>query len=186
MVWMALGRPQVFLPADLLATLDDNELNTLLAHELAHLCRRDHWMRWLEFVVQGLYWWNPVVLLARQQLQTHGEECCDALVVQILPARCYASAIIRTLDFLADDVLAVPATASALGRVACMKRRLTRIMHGGVAGRLGVGRLAAGGDGPMSTCSEIGLEPTTSRSQNPQSTAWIVRSFSWGIPMAEW
>src|SRR5262249_40638554 len=108
-----------------------------LAHELAHLCRRDNWVRWLEVLVQGVYWWYPLVPLARRQIQLHEEECCDALVTDLLPARSYASAIIRTLGFLAGDVGPLPAPASGLGRVATLKRRLTRIMHGGVPGTLG-------------------------------------------------
>src|SRR5262249_44539898 len=101
MLWMAVGRPTGYLPADLLEKLDPSERETLLAHELAHLRRRDHWVRWLEFVVQGVYWWYPLVPLARRQMQVHEEECCDALVVGVLPARSYAAAIVRTLDFLA-------------------------------------------------------------------------------------
>jgi beta-lactamase regulating signal transducer with metallopeptidase domain len=145
MVWMAVCRPKIYLPGDLLASLDVKERDTLLAHELAHLRRRDHWVRWLEFIVQGLFWWYPLVLLVRRQLQAHGEEVCDALVVGLLPARSYALAIIQTLDFLAEDRSRLPATVSALGRVACMKRRLTRIINGSVTDRLGTsGRLALG------------------------------------------
>src|SRR5205085_12562286 len=136
MLWTAMGRPRVYLPADLLTRLETNEGDTLLAHELAHLRRGDHWVRWLEFAVQGLYWWLPLVPLARRQVQAHEEACCDALVVEMLPARTYAAAIIHTLDFLAGAE-PLPAHASGLTRVAAMKRRLLRIMSGGVAGRLG-------------------------------------------------
>ena len=31
----------------------------ILAHELAHLRRRDHWVRALELFVSTVYWWNP-------------------------------------------------------------------------------------------------------------------------------
>jgi beta-lactamase regulating signal transducer with metallopeptidase domain len=142
MLWTAVGRPRVYLPAELLTRLESAEGDTLLAHELAHLRRGDHWVRWIEFAVQGLYWWLPLVPFARRQVQAHEEECCDALVVGMLPARTYAAAIVHTLDFLAGAA-PLPAHASALTRVAAMKRRLLRIMTGGVAGRLGfAGRLA--------------------------------------------
>src|SRR5204862_479980 len=89
-------------------------------------------------VVQGLFWWYPLVPLVRRQIRAHEEECCDALVVAVLPARSYAAAIVRTLDFLAGDPMPLPAAASGLGRVASLKRRLTRIVNGGVGGRLGL------------------------------------------------
>ncbi len=114
LLWMAIGRPIIYLPVDLLAQIDEAELDTLLAHELAHLRRRDHWVRWLEFVVQGIYWWNPLVLLVRRQIQAHEEECCDALVTDLLPARSYASAIVQTLDFLAGAGLC-PCRPAACG-----------------------------------------------------------------------
>src|SRR5262249_35608505 len=107
--------------------------------ELAHLRRRDHRVRWLEIVVQGVYWWYPLVPFIRRQIRSHEEECCDALVVGLLPAKSYASAIVRTLDFLAGDPFPLPVVASGLGRVALLKRRLTRIMAGNASGRLGVG-----------------------------------------------
>jgi beta-lactamase regulating signal transducer with metallopeptidase domain len=135
MLWTAIGRPKVYLPSDLLGQLDCTEGDTLLAHELAHLRRSDHWVRWLEFAVQGLFWWYPLVPFARRQIHSHEEECCDALVVSLLPARTYATAIVRTLDFLAG-ANPLPVPASGLTRVAAMKRRLLRIMAGGVAGRL--------------------------------------------------
>jgi WD40 repeat protein len=137
LLWMVIGRPKIYLPADLLGSLDATERDTLLAHELAHVRRRDHWVRWPEFVVQGVYWWNPLVPLARRQVQAHEEECCDALVVDMLPARSYASAIVQTLDFLAGAV-PLPAPASGLRRVSPLKYRLTRILDGRNAGRLGI------------------------------------------------
>jgi hypothetical protein len=166
MLWTAVGRPRVYLPAELLAKLETVEGDTLLAHELAHLRRGDHWVRWLEFAVQGLYWWLPLVPFARRQVQAHEEECCDALVVAMLPARTYAAAIVHTLDFLAGaDPL--PTHASALTRVAAMKRRLLRIMNGGVAGRLGfAGRLVI----LTLAAGSLPLLPTLARSVSEPGT----------------
>jgi WD40 repeat protein/beta-lactamase regulating signal transducer with metallopeptidase domain len=143
MIWAALGRVQVLLPAHLLERLDEEQTAALLAHELAHVRRGDHWIRRLEFLALGLYWWYPLVWIARRRLQAAEEECCDAWVVEELPARAYASAIVETVDFLADDRAAVPALASGLGRVEALKRRLTLILHGTAPKRLNaVARLA--------------------------------------------
>src|SRR5205085_11420668 len=56
------------------------------------------------------------------------EECCDAWVVDQLPARAYAGAILEAVDFLATPIV-VPATASGLGRVEALKKRLLAIME---------------------------------------------------------
>jgi len=116
MVWSGLGQARLYFPSGLVDQLSEEERATLLAHELAHIYRRDHWVRALEILVLGVYWWCPLVWWARSHLQAREEECCDAWVVGELPARTYASAILRTLDFLADRRGLVPLGASGLAR----------------------------------------------------------------------
>jgi hypothetical protein len=127
----------VILPADLLDCLAPDEQITLLAHELAHARRRDHWVRWLEFVVTGVYWWLPVVWWARRRLGEAEEQCCDAWVVWMLPAaaKVYARALLQTVDFL-DTRPALPPAASGLGHLYLLKRRLTMIVHERLSPRL--------------------------------------------------
>ncbi len=136
LVWAAVGRVRIFFPTKLLERLDPAERGSLLAHELAHVRRRDHWVRWLELVVSALYWWYPVVWLARRRLHVHEEECCDAWVVGEVPARTYAAAILNTLDFLAEDRWPLPAMASGLAGIELLKRRLRLIMDGGAPKQL--------------------------------------------------
>jgi beta-lactamase regulating signal transducer with metallopeptidase domain len=132
MLWAISSSPRLLVPADLLDVLGDEQLNTLLVHELAHLRRRDHWVRALEFVVMGLYWWHPVVWYARRELREAEEQCCDAWVVSTLPGagRAYATALMDTLDFLSTARPAVPPLASGIGHVHDLKRRLAMIMRG--------------------------------------------------------
>src|SRR5262249_36787582 len=74
MLW-GWGRCTVILfPRELLARLAPEARDTLLAHELAHFLRRDHWVRLLEFVATGLYWWHPAVWLARARIEAAEEE----------------------------------------------------------------------------------------------------------------
>jgi beta-lactamase regulating signal transducer with metallopeptidase domain len=132
MLWVVGDSPRLLVPADLLNVLGDEQLDTLLVHELAHLRRRDHWVRALEFVVMGLYWWHPVIWYARRELREAEEQCCDAWVVSTLPGagRTYATALMDTLDFLSTAHPAVPPLASGIGHVHDLKRRLTMIMCG--------------------------------------------------------
>jgi beta-lactamase regulating signal transducer with metallopeptidase domain len=129
MVWWGLGRAGLFLPGKLLERLDADGRAAILTHELAHVRRRDHWVRWLELLALGLYWWYPLVWWVRRQIQVHEEACCDAWVVGELPARTYASAILETLDFLAETRPLVPPVASGLGRMHALRWRLTLIMQ---------------------------------------------------------
>jgi beta-lactamase regulating signal transducer with metallopeptidase domain len=130
LLW-ALGWPvRLVLPAALLNTLSPEQQETLLTHELAHAQRQDHWVRWLEVLVTGIYWWHPVVWWARHELHLAEEQCCDAWVVWTLPraARIYARALLQTVEFL-DAQPALPPVASGIGHVQLLKRRLRMIVQ---------------------------------------------------------
>jgi beta-lactamase regulating signal transducer with metallopeptidase domain len=132
MLWAAGGRPLLVVPADLWKRLDDRQRVTLLVHELAHLRRRDHWVRGLELLATGLYWWHPAVWWARHELREAEEQCCDAWVVWACPdaARTYAETLLEAVDFLSGPAPAVPSLASGLGQAQHLKRRLTMILRG--------------------------------------------------------
>jgi beta-lactamase regulating signal transducer with metallopeptidase domain len=134
MLWALGCRPCLIVPMRLWDRLDGPQRATLLAHELAHLKRRDHWVRCLELLVTGLYWWLPVVWIARYALREAEEQCCDAWVVWAFPdaIRTYADALLETLDFLSgtSPAATVAVAASGIGPVHHWKRRMTMIMQG--------------------------------------------------------
>jgi bla regulator protein blaR1 len=132
MLWIFGRTPRLLLPGELLERLDQTQRQALLVHELAHWRRRDHWVRRLELVALGLYWWCPLVWWARRHLQEAEEECCDAWVLWLMPgaARGYALALVETLDFMAGVKSALPPAASGIGHVRLLQRRLTMIMRG--------------------------------------------------------
>jgi beta-lactamase regulating signal transducer with metallopeptidase domain len=131
LLWWLGGPAWLVLPTRLVEELNPAALDTLLLHELAHYRRRDHWVRVLELVVLGLYWWHPLAWYARRELREAEEQCCDSWVVTALPgsARTYAAALLDTLDFLAGAD-AAPLLVSGIGPVTDLKRRLTMIVRG--------------------------------------------------------
>ena len=143
-------RPRLIIPRDLWKTLDEPQRSTLVVHELAHLKRGDHLVRFLELVVTALYWWHPLLWWIRQSLRDAEEQCCDAWVVWAFPeaAKSYAETLLDTLDFVHRSSQAEPLLASGLGKVPHLRRRLTMIMTGttfrvlGVRGTLGLLALA--------------------------------------------
>jgi bla regulator protein BlaR1 len=127
--------PRLLLPRELWDRLDERQRDTVLTHELAHLRRRDHWVRTLEVAVAALYWWHPVVWYARRALREASEQCCDAWVLWALPrsAASYATALIEAIDFISTVRPAVPALASGMGQFTDLKRRLVMIRQGTAA-----------------------------------------------------
>ena len=129
-VWAFLAPARIILPNGLLTRLRPGEMKTLLCHELAHLKRGDHWIRVLELIPAVLFWWHPVVWLAKRQMREAEELCCDAQVVGFFPNRTrgYAHALLEALDFLANTPGA-PAPAVSFNPMKCFQRRLQMILH---------------------------------------------------------
>ena len=131
----AFSRPaRILVPQTLWDRLEPTQQDALLVHELAHLRRRDHWVRLLETAATLVYWWHPVVWFARRRLHEAEEQCCDAWVLGILPAagNIYAAALLKTVDFISTAHPATPALASVLGEFTCLKRRIVMIQNGSV------------------------------------------------------
>lgn len=129
LVWSLGIKPVILLPMNLLAVLDTAQRDAVIAHELAHVRRRDDLIRWLEVITLVVFWWNPIAWFARRRLRESEEECCDAWVVWALPEhrRSYGQAMLKTIEFLTDrPVLPVPA-GSAFGSP-FYKRRIEMIM----------------------------------------------------------
>jgi WD40 repeat protein/beta-lactamase regulating signal transducer with metallopeptidase domain len=130
-IW-SLGKTTLYFPENLLDRLSPTQRATVIGHEIAHILRRDHLVRWVELVILGLFWWCPLAWLARRELRRLEEDCCDAMVLATFPngATTYASAILDTIDFLATTE-PMPRFASAIGEVESLKTRLGRILEGG-------------------------------------------------------
>ena len=132
MLWGCGSRAKLLFPSDLAKRLDVEARATLLAHELAHFVRGDHWVRLLELIATTLFWWHPVVWWARRQIEEAEEECCDAWVVSQFPhaPRQYAEALLDTIDYLCERRQPLPPVACGLGQAHFIRHRLKKIMHG--------------------------------------------------------
>lgn len=139
MLWGLGVRPRLILPRMLWKGLDARRRTLLLAHELAHLKRGDHLLRFFELAVTVLYWWLPIVWWARKALRDVEEQCCDAWVVWMFPddARAYAETLLDTVDFLNPGAEPAPLLASGFGKVHHLRKRLTMVMKGTTPRTLG-------------------------------------------------
>ena len=155
MLWALGGDKRLLLPQALWGRLSETQRDTLFAHELAHLRRRDHWVRLVESAATVLYWWHPALWWARRGLREAEEQCCDAWVVWSMPAaaRHYMSAILEAVEFVSDPFVSepqsklsggvtaarpvLPALASGMGEFRRLERRLSMIRQNNNPPRLG-------------------------------------------------
>ncbi len=86
---MAVGvvKPLVLIPAAWATEMPLVMLEAVIAHELAHLARRDLWIVMLERVVQTLLFYHPAVWWLSSRLRAERELCCDELAVALTGRR---------------------------------------------------------------------------------------------------
>ena len=77
---LGIIRPKIYLPSN----LDQATADHVMAHECAHLKRKDHWWKPLGFALLSIYWFNPVMWLAYILLCRDIELACDEKVVREL------------------------------------------------------------------------------------------------------
>ena len=130
LVWWSGGTARIVLPASMVARLNSNALRVVVAHELAHVVRGDHLVRWLEWLANVLFWWCPVLWIARRGLRQTEELSCDALVVERLRVtpHSYANSILDAIELLAAPAVRPPVLASQMTSGGALEERLTMIV----------------------------------------------------------
>lgn len=131
-----VGRLTVLLPRSLVEELPREVLATLLSHELIHVRRRDHWIRFLELLATVGFWWLPTVYGVRRRLHEAEEEACDACLVGTWPERAadYAHGLVAAVELLSRRNVGLPATG--LTGLEQLQQRITRLFEGGTSPRL--------------------------------------------------
>ena len=89
-------RPTVLLPEDL--PVGDAQFQLVLAHELAHIRRKDCLRKLLLTVCLCLYWWNPLVWMMVWLANRDMELACDEAVLRALGSDCKKAYALTLLD----------------------------------------------------------------------------------------
>ena len=77
---LGIVRPKIYLPFQ----MGEQDLQHVIAHERAHIRRRDHWWKPFGFLLLTIYWFNPLMWLAYVLLCRDIELACDEKVIREL------------------------------------------------------------------------------------------------------
>ncbi|HEV7919504.1 MAG TPA: M56 family metallopeptidase [Thermoanaerobaculia bacterium] len=89
-------RPVILVPASALAGLSVEQLEMVLAHELAHIRRHDFVVNLMQSLVETLMFYHPAVWWMSRRVRVERENCCDDLAVAVCgDALQYARALTR-------------------------------------------------------------------------------------------
>ncbi len=76
-------RPIVFLPIKALTGLSEDQLQLVIAHELAHIQRFDPFVNVSQIAVETLLFYHPAVWWLNKRIRTEREHCCDEIAVSL-------------------------------------------------------------------------------------------------------
>lgn len=115
-------RPMVLLPASAVTGLTTEQLELILAHELAHVRRHDYLVNLLQTVVEALLFFHPGMWWVSSQVRRERENCCDDVAVEACGDR---ASYIRALWMIeARRTVSSPALAATGGSLLDRVRRL--------------------------------------------------------------
>lgn len=141
---VAIGRDEICLPQRVLAEMDPIQQESMLAHELAHLERRDSLWLLVARLIEAVFFFQPLNRLARRRMQDAAEFASDAFALRVLDkplvlARCLA----RVAEWsVASPRFFAPAMTGRRGSM--LIQRVERLTSGRATREEGPGRLAMG------------------------------------------
>lgn len=176
--WLAL-----LWPSALTSDSDIERSQGIIAHELAHVRRRDHWVAWLELVAGIIWWWNPLFWFVRRQLRDSAEIACDAIALGIYDDRRAYAKMFLELSSSSQTGMPAPALGVSTGTPSSFERRLSMILNDRVSGKLSVwGILLIGGLAFCTVPNWLLAQPPTgedgklNRAQSDQTSEKLGRS----------
>jgi hypothetical protein len=136
---VALVRREICIPERAIFGLDPRQQQSMLAHELAHVLRRDPFWLVAAVVVESVFFFQPLNHLVRRKLQEVAEYQCDDWAARhsgtgVHLAKCLA----EVAGWIERDPPAATMAPSMAGQRSPIVRRITRLLDDR---RLGVGEL---------------------------------------------
>jgi beta-lactamase regulating signal transducer with metallopeptidase domain len=129
-------RPTILLPAEMVRSMQDREIEQICLHEAAHLARRDDWALMAQRLLEALFAPHPLVRWIAGQINLEREIACDDLVISVTgSARPYAACLTRIAE-LAGGFSGSPAAAAISDERSHLTRRVEMLLdktrHAGV------------------------------------------------------
>ena len=115
-------KPVVVLPASVLTGLPTDQVEALLAHELAHVRRWDDVVNLFQTAAEAVLFYHPAVWWLSRRIRIEREQCCDDVVVAVCGDRMAYARALATLG--AARRSATPALAARGGRLLARIQRI--------------------------------------------------------------
>lgn len=117
-------KPVVFFPTTALTGLTPEQLEMVLAHELAHVRRHDYLINLGQSVMETLLFYHPGVWWVSRQVRNERELCCDEMAVQLCGDRLTYARALAALE----ELRAVPLRLGVAAGSGSLVERIRRLI----------------------------------------------------------
>jgi beta-lactamase regulating signal transducer with metallopeptidase domain len=93
-------KPVILLPVSAVGGLTPGELESILAHELAHIRRHDYLVNLLQAVLETILFYHPAVWWLSRRIRQEREHCCDDIAVSVCGDRIAFARALSTMEEL--------------------------------------------------------------------------------------
>jgi beta-lactamase regulating signal transducer with metallopeptidase domain len=149
---MGVFRSLILLPASTLTALNAEQLEVVLAHELAHIRRADYLWNMLQSMIETLFFFHPAVWWVSNKLRQQRELCCDDVALACCSdPLVYATALLRLEEQRSSRLhLAMALDGHQAG--SGLRARIVRILGEAPQGRREIAPLSL-----LGVCAMLGL-----------------------------
>ena len=126
---LGIFSPIIILPCGMIDGGSSDELEMILAHELAHIRRCDYLIRLLQNVLKVVFFFHPLFHLVKRNLAKEREHICDDWVIDVTTQRSeYAKCLLGLLEKAACGSVSIPVTLAMAERKQDIPRRIDMIV----------------------------------------------------------
>jgi bla regulator protein BlaR1 len=171
-------RPVLVWPQGISEHLGDEHIQSILAHEICHVQRRDNLAAAAHMLVEAIFWFHPLVWWMGKRLLEERERACDEQALELgNEPKVYAESILKTCEFCVGSPLACVSGVSG----ADLKERIVRIMTNRGTRMLDLRwKMMLGAAGLLAVVVPLGLGLT-----HAQSAAAVPNANAANLPVAK-
>src|SRR5579862_3891483 len=162
-------RPVLLLPDRIMDCLTAREMESIVAHELCHVRRRDNLAAMIHMAVEAVFWFHPLIWWLGTRLIQERERVCDEEVLLLgTEPQVYAEGILRICELYLESPL--PCVSGVTG--ANLRKRIEEIMSNHMGHRMSFAKniaLAAAGATALTVPIVVGiLNASAIQAQSPR------------------
>jgi TonB family protein len=127
---VGLFAPCIVFPPDICEKTNEEELRSILIHEMSHISHKDQWTGLLQRIISTFFWWNPLTYGLSADFSNEREYVCDMYASRHGNPKAFANCLLH-LARDAQSFKGLPTAICAITSTGFLEKRIHKILSGG-------------------------------------------------------